>query len=390
VSKRTKQSSGLTPYWRSECRRATVYVGDCREVMARMEPAQFHAVVCDPPYELITSTPTAAFHVRSAMKNGGVPNTGNWDSTGVAFDISTWRGVLDACRPGSHLLAFGGARTVHRITCAIEDAGYEVRDMLMWLYSSGYPKGLDIAKGVDKKFGASDLRKVVDTKVMCDTSRVRAGFVGAAHNAAEDVGAKREVQITVAATEEAKRWEGWNTTLKPAWEPIVLARKEMVGTTVQNTLQHECGGVNVNGCRVNGLWPANVLTDDSKEVLELIGAGSRFFFSSKASDRDKPHGKDYTTHPTIKPLDLMRYLVRLVCARGSVVLDPFCGSGSTGCAAIAEGVRFVGIEQSREYADIAVGRLRLAMQSAPEVVVNGVGRTVVAEADAPPAPRLLR
>ncbi len=259
--------------------------------------------------------------------------------------------------------------------------------------------------------------------------------------------ASKTVPITAPATEQAAKWDGWNTALKPAVEPIIVARNPFSGTVAQCVLENGTGAINVDGCRVgttgttidqyvatktstgsgvyafnkgeagdvtmngdftkqrmDGRWPANLIHDGSEEVVELFpqsqsssavqtrlplrpgdscpgedkgskecaprvmgfddsGSAARFFYTAKANEDDRPHGKGATAHPTVKPLDLMRYLVRLVCVKGGVVLDPFMGSGSTGCAAMEEGMRFVGIEQSREYADIAVGRLKLALRA---------------------------
>jgi DNA modification methylase len=362
VAKRTEAG----PYWRSDCGRAEVWVGDCTKVVAGMEPRRFHAVVTDPPYEFGSVPATTMGH--------------NWDATGVAFDPLTWTVVLGACRPGAHMLSFGGTRVFHRMACAIEDSGFEIRDMVMWVYSSGYPKGRDIGKGIDSMRGAD--REVVGTRIMPDTTKVRPGFTGSAHSGAA-AGAVREVNITVPATDEAVKWDGWNTTLKPAWEPIVMSRRPPSGTAAHNTLEWECGGINVRGCRVDpggkDLWPANVIHDGADEQL------CRYFYCAKAGtdSMNRPHGAGATEHPTVKPIDLMRYLVRLVCPLGGEVLDPFMGSGSTGVAALAEGVRFAGVEQSAEYADIAVGRLRLALQSAPDLQEKNTARRPAPEAPPP-------
>ena len=363
---------GLQPYWQSECGRAVVYVGDNIDIMSRMEPAQFHAVVTDPPYGL-------EFDVGQVK--------GDWDSCGDGKGFQSWfdaraTEMLRVAKPGAHLLSFGGTRMWHRMACGIEDAGWEMRDTMMWLYSSGYPKGRDVSKDIDKILGAK--REVVGRVEMIDTTKIRPGFTGEAH-AGANVGSKRYVDLTVPATDAAKQWEGWNTTLKPAWEPIVVARKPFpVGSTAQNVLDYGCGGINVDACRVgenDDLWPANLLTDGADEQL------CRYFYCPKSNDGDRPHGEGSTAHPTVKPLELMRYLVRLVCARGSWILDPFSGSFSTGCAALIEGMNFVGIEQSVDYADIGVGRMKLALQSAPPPVeLNIPKKTTTAS---PPPMRVL-
>jgi len=315
--------------------------------------------------------------------------------TMLAFSEWVRQWSLEAYRvlkPGGHLLAFGGTRTFHRLTCGIEDAGFEVRDCLSWLYGSGFPKSLDVSKAIDKAAGA------------------------------------------------AREWQGWGTALKPAWEPCVVARKPLVGTVAANVQQHGTGALNIDGCRISadgevierdedystrtgshdgyarpgaskfthkpqqrsgpaqnaGRWPANVAFDEQAAAMldaqsgergggfgvrgassrihgggdgftdatgEGIGYGdsggaSRFFYTAKASRADRnAGGMADNTHPTVKPTDLMRWLVRLVTPPGGIVLDPFAGSGSTLVAARAEGVRAVGIEREDEYARIIADRL---------------------------------
>lgn len=253
---------------------------------------------------------------------------------------------------------------------------------------------------------------------------------------------------------------GGDVNLTPDLEPICLARKAPIGSVAQNTLNHGCGGLNIDACRVGtdpmplptsdgtivseniamaapntgridlgtkeGRWPANLIHDSSDEVVELFpqtgptrpdqrnngsmdttekswrfkrtpselidngGSAARFFYSPKADKDDRPHGKGTTTHPTVKPLDLMRYLVRLACVKGGTMLDPFMGSGSTGCAAIEEGMWFVGVEQSQEYADIAIGRLKLALENCKVAQRYETKEVVVSVQEPPPPPRRLR
>lgn len=326
-------------------------------------------------------------------------------------------------KPGGHLLAFGGTRTYHRLACAIEDAGFEVRDQLAWVYGSGFPKSLDVSKALDAHAGA----------------------------------------------DSARQWGGWGTALKPAWEPICLARKPLSGTVAANVLAHGVGGLNIDGCRVGtaggcrtpggesriesqrgaigaygtsppvanlGCWSANIIHDGSDEVLAAFpqaggqladastgdsprtstvwgainrpdepgarridtGSAARFFYCAKASKRDRNEGCEglspettsdgpavaadnayqrgkterANTHPTVKPTDLMAYLCRLVTPPGGLVLDPFLGSGSTGKGATREGFRFVGIEQSPEYLRIAEARVwyEVARMMAVDPAVN--------------------
>jgi DNA modification methylase len=349
--------------------RWTVHHGDCREVMRTLDPESIDSIVTDPPYGL------------SFMGKGwdhGVP--------GVEF----WTEALRVAKPGAHLLAFGGTRTYHRLAVAIEDAGWEIRDCVMWVYGSGFPKSHDVSKAIDREAGAE--REVVGY------SQGRSGSI---HGGGQSVGVLDPV--TAPATEAAKQWQGWGTALKPAYEPIIVARKPLRGTVAGNVLEWGTGGINVDGCRVAptgeqlggshvstktdgwdrpwkhdaehiaamraawaeadrkatelGRWPANFIHDGSEEVTDLLGDAARFFYCPKASKRDRDEGCENNRHPTVKPTDLMRYLCRLVTPPEGLVLDPFTGSGSTGKAAILEGFRFVGCELSSEYIEIARARI---------------------------------
>ena len=373
----------------------TLHTGDCREVMATFAPESIDAIVTDPPYGL-------SFMGRE------------WDHDvpGVPF----WAEALRVAKPGAHLLAFGGSRTLHRLTCAVEDAGWEIRDVLMWLYGTGFPKSLDVSKAIDKAAGAERGRYP------------RAAFGG---TFSDDGGTTYGTAISNApATDAARQWSGWGTALKPAYEPVILARKPLRGTVAANVLAHGTGVLNVDGCRIGttknapssaakdrtnvakgaergrttstsgfdpnvGRWPANVLLDDAAAAVldgqsgesasssrpraaraETMGYGgasrdfttggfddrggaSRFFYTSKASaeDRGRWAGND---HPTVKPTDVMRWLCRLITPPGGLILDPFMGSGSTGVAAVEEGFRFVGIDLDPRHVDIAERRLRHA------------------------------
>lgn len=429
--------------------------------------------------------------------------------------------ILRVCRPGAHFLSFGGTRMWHRMACAIQDAGFDIRDTVMWVYGSGFPKSHDVSKGIDRMYGhreydPADKRERTDAgqpalvgppqgrKIISQTTTV----IGV--NALSTKGVPSKVTYSEPCSEDAKVWDGWGTALKPAHEPVIVARAPLAGTVAHNTLEHGCGGVNVDGCRIGtgdtysypnepggkshhyssdkrsedvrpnatssgpkGRWPANLVLSHRPEcrmvgaraardtVVETVstgevvsdnvamsgpnygpaivgaaprpneevwechadcptqafpkagggasgnlafatgiggegkvlgdkersgamvqtyadsGSAARFFYTSKAGEDDRPHGKGSVAHPTVKPLDLMRWLVRLVCAPGGTVLDPFMGSGSTGCAAIVEGMRFVGVEQNKEYADLAVGRLKMALSS-------------IGVKDTPPPPTRLR
>jgi site-specific DNA-methyltransferase (adenine-specific) len=370
--------------------------GDALEAMASLGAGSVHAIVTDPPYGL-------AFMGKEW--DHGVP--------GVPF----WLEALRVLKPGAHLVAFGGTRTYHRLACAIEDAGFEIRDCLSWLYGSGFPKSLDVSKAIDKAAGAE--REVVGA-----SPTFRQHTRGNGTDGFRD--RRIDGSLTAPATEAARTWEGWGTALKPAWEPIILARKPLVGTVAANVLEHGTGALNIDGCRVEsgarpvmvrtstvvranamsgestgatasgelttvGRWPANlVLDEEAAAMLDEqsgtlrargnvtptktgpswfttpsgttridggdTGGASRFFFTAKASSGER-HYAGKNSHPTVKPVDLMRWLVRLVTPPGGLVLNPFMGSGSTGVAALAEGFRFVGCELDAEMVDLARRRI---------------------------------
>jgi len=344
--------------------------GDCIEVMRGMPDNSVDSIVTDPPYGL------------SFMGK-------KWD-----YDVPSeaiWRECLRVLKPGGHLLAFAGTRTQHRMAVRIEDAGFEIRDMIAWVYGSGFPKSLDVSKAIDKAAGAE--REVIGDKMRPDGKTVLS-----ARSAIDPAGegwdrpwrhdpARTEAQgkLTAPATEAARQWQGWGTALKPALEPITVARKPLIGTVAENVLAHGTGAINVDGCRVGddpitqhgrnasenrsmsganyaeeagrawvGRWPANLIHDGT-EPADLLGEAARFFYCAKASKSDR--GAE-NNHPTVKPTDLMRYLCRLVTPPGGVVLDPFMGSGSTGKAAVLEGFRFVGVDMSAEYVEIARARIQ--------------------------------
>jgi DNA modification methylase len=380
--------------------RVQILKGDCLALLPTLPDNSVDSVVTDPPYEL---------------KFMGK----DWDGTGVAFRSETWAEVLRVLKPGGHLLAFGGTRTYHRMVCAIEDAGFEIRDCIQWIYGSGFPKSHDVAKGIDKAAGAE--REIIQQRTLNNNRFATSGSgVEQEHYRKFDGNAN----ITAPATPEAAQWEGWGTALKPANEPIVLARKPLSeGTVAANVLKWGTGAINIGACRVGlaageqpysypngaggsdpnhmwrgrekgdghlaqsgndaGRWPANVVHDGSDEVVRAFpsphGAGSardgssnprqqqwgcnvanapenpstgdmhrfgdsgsaaRFFYSAKADSDDRLGSR----HPTVKPVDLMAYLCRLVTRPGGTVLDPFAGSGSTGMACMREGFNCILIE----------------------------------------------
>jgi site-specific DNA-methyltransferase (adenine-specific) len=352
----------------------TLHHGDCLDVLPTLDPVD--AVVTDPPYGL---------EFMGKAWDHGVP--------GVPY----WAAVRDALKPGGHLLAFGGTRTHHRLMVGIEDAGFEIRDVIMWVYGSGFPKSLNVAKAVEAtelQGGSSpkDLADAVDaTSQGVKSAPGRTGLKWDRNDGTRQGVKRHESGNWTPTTDRAKQWDGWGTALKPAWEPIILGRRPLEGTVAQNVLAHGVGGINIDGCRVGteprenppasdgyqrdqnkwnqhatptqaiGRWPANLIHDGSDEVTRLMpDDAARFFYCAKAAQSDRNEGiaTGRNTHPTVKPLALMRYLVRLVTPPGGVVCDPFMGSGSTGKAADLEGCGFVGIDRDAEACRIAAQRRR--------------------------------
>ena len=408
-----------------------IYLGNCEDELKNLPDNSVDSVVTDPPYEL-------GFMGKS------------WDSSGIAYNVEMWKEVFRVLKPGGHLLSFGGSRTYHRMACAIEDAGFEIRDQIMWVYGSGFPKSLDVAKALDKMAGVEFEAKPASG----------VGFMNSSDDGYNTT--LNQLVQTGESTDEARKWKGWGTALKPAHEPIVMARKPLSEKTVaKNVLEHGTGALNIDGSRVGsdqrenafagrsnsftqertdtaagmfsgngkgstivqGRWPANFIHDGSDEVVELFpdtgkstggrigkkdtsgvnivpagqyeagdpgfgdsGSAARYFYCAKTSKKDRNEGlngfekkrpdertetgmgtfvekgvaKQANHHPTVKPTDLMRYLVRMVTPPNGTVLDPFTGSGSTGKAAILEGFDFVGVEQNPEYLKIAEARIKAA------------------------------
>lgn len=316
--------------------------GDCLEALRTMKDGSVDAVVTDPPYGL-------AFMGKK------------WDYD--VPEIAVWEQCLRVLKPGGHLLCFAGTRTQHRMTVRIEDAGFDIRDMIAWVYGSGFPKSLNVSKAIDNMSGAE--REVVG-------SYEKKGL-GSPRCYAQDAWTRSQhgkisLDITAPATEAAKQWDGWGTALKPCFEPITVARKPFAGTVASNVLLHGTGAVNVDGCRLpldnerppgytKGRYPGNLIHDGSDEATAPFGKAARFFYSGKATLADRGEGND---HPTVKPTALMRYLCRLITPPKGVVLDPFAGSGSTGRGAVLEGFSFVGIELDNRYCDISKRRIEEA------------------------------
>ena len=385
--------------------------GNCLELLAEMPDNSVDSIVTDPPYEL-------GFMGKS------------WDNSGIAYNVELWSQALRVLKPGGHLLAFGGSRTYHRLASAIEDAGFEIRDQIMYLYGSGFPKSHNVSKAIDKAAGAE--REVVGSRPLTGNGKtMRSGFhqpdgTGAGETEKQDV-----FEFTAPATPEAQQWQGWGTALKPAHEPIVVARKPLIGTVATNVLTYGTGALNIDGSRVEtteklsigsnnrqnalvnfgmkdnketqeqnlqGRWPANVIHDGSEEVLEGFpitaggaapkksntpsgkfyeggwkplqneertqfagGSAARFFYCAKASKSERNAGlENQNFHPTVKPIALMRYLVKLVTPPNGTVLDPFLGSGTTAVAAILEGFNWMGCEMTEDYWPIIEARVAWA------------------------------
>jgi len=385
--------------WTSPDGRVTLHCGDCLEVMATMDAGSVDSVICDPPYGL---------KFMSRTWDHGVP--------GVPF----WEAALRVAKPGAMLLAFGGTRTFHRLACAIEDAGWEIRDCLMWMYGSGFPKSLDISKAIDKAAGAE--REVVGPRITGD------GHIQNRKAAKNELGAFGFVQDgidmdTAPATPSAREWSGWGTALKPAYEPIIMAMKPCDGTFAANALKHGVAGMWIDGARIgteeaerktidnrsggrsapvewqgpkysrpvgelwkshpSGRWPPNVVLDEAAGAMvdhNDSGGASRFFYCAKASPEEREAGLDAqrqrgNTHPTVKPLDLMTWLATLTrTPTGGTVLDPFMGSGTTGAACLRTGRRFVGIEIDKTYFDIARRRIEDASHDLVAMALSAGGR----------------
>jgi DNA modification methylase len=419
---------------------AVIIRGDARHLP--LTDASVDAIVTDPPYEI-------GFMARS------------WDSAGVAFDPATWVECHRVLKPGGHLLAFGGTRTYHRMACAIEDAGFEIRDSIHWVYGSGFPKSLDVGKAIDKAAGAErEVIGVNEDYLRRKPNGMKTAGASAYGYSVSDL--PTNANITAPATPDAVRWQGWGTALKPAHEPIVVARKSLDGTVASNVLTHGTGALNIDACRTamsdddravvdsrsgaddgvrdiyqngvgkreqgerftsapGGRWPTNLVFTHSAAcdhecapdcpVAELdrqsglrraggdvtgnepsakhkdaysaingrtpyekhrdVGGASRYFptfrYEAKAPASERPRGQDGTAHVTVKPLALMRWLVRLITPPGGICLDPFLGSGTTAEACLIEGFRCVGVELDAAHLSLIKARLSKPIQPTLEV-----------------------
>jgi site-specific DNA-methyltransferase (adenine-specific) len=422
--------------------RVQLYNGDCRKALRHLDAASIDSCVTDPPYSLVSivkrfgKTSAAddtltSERVRTRADGYARFSAGGfmgqkWDTGEVAFDPKFWRRVYRVLKPGAHLLAFGGTRTYHRLVCAIEDAGFEVRDCIIWAYGSGFPKSHDVSKGIDATLlhGGSNsrrLKRANDGRTGPGRLRPRTQNNGIVTAVTGDKQTGRIIKDTP-STPEGEQWAGWGTALKPAAELVVLARKPLSERTVaKNVLAHGTGALNIDACRVGmeggtrgenyaktglfgiggkadiqsidaGRWPANLIHDGSDEVAAAFphsvstdhskyvgiqygqdgtnlsnginrqgkghndsGSAARFFYQVKADIDDRLALK----HPTVKPVDLMAYLIKLVTPPGGTVLDCFAGTGTTAEAAYYQGLRAILIEREPEYQGYIRERLRI-------------------------------
>lgn len=271
-----------------------------------------------------------------------------WDGSKIAYDVALWREALRVLKPGGHLLAFGGTRTWHRLAVAVEDAGFEIRDSIAWMYGTGFPKSMDVPKAIDKKLGVEPIDLGASPNWR-DSKRNRE------KDGRMEVRGANAGRITAPASPEAQEWSGWGTALKPAFEPIVMARKPPVGTVVANVLEYGTGALNIDKTRTpEGRWPANITLDESQ--ANSTGSATKFLYVAKASKSERPV-VDGVTHPTVKPLALMQWLCVLVTPPGGMILDPFAGSGTTLEAARKEGFHSVGVERESEYLPLIQSRI---------------------------------
>ena len=388
--------------------------GDCLQVLHTFPSNMVDSVVTDPPYGLSREP-----NIREVLEKwlagedythrGGGFMGKTWDS--FVPGPSVWREVYRVLKPGGHALVFAGTRTQDLMTVSLRMAGFEIRDVIEWLYFSGFPKSMDVSKAIDKKLGAE--RRTVGLKPYTNDGSIRG-------NSYNKGGYERvQLPITAPATDLAKKWDGWGTALKPAHEPIIVARKPLDGTVVDNVERWGTGAINIGGCRIGdeevrssgevsnawreiegrldrqapnpsvnkGRFPANCVTTEPDAFFSKYFNITPPELSKKASKRDRNSDwrgepinleekttddgrkkpidnpflrgktKRINSHPTVKPTDLMAWLVRLITPPGGIVLDPFAGSGSTCVAARREGFFFIGIEQELEYVEIARKRV---------------------------------
>jgi len=346
----------------------TIHTGDSAETLKQYPDCHFDSIVTDPPY--------------------GIEFLGkDWDrNTGA---IAIWQECLRVLKPGGFLLAFSAARTYHHLATNIESVGFEIRDQLMWIYASGFPKAQDIGKAIERREGKRNnnalgiKRSINESGPKTSCPKCNKTLNGSNQSKCQDDICPLRDEMKPANNE----WSGWKTALKPAHEPIVMARKPFKGSTIDCVLAHGVGALNIDATRVpwdkavpkgiNGKDPRNRLRElpgdqiaerpgETAEwqghrqgrfpsnVLGEIPDYQKYFYCPKASRRER---MEFNNHPTVKPVALMRYLIQLVTPPNSTILDPFCGSGSTGMAACELGHTFVGCELDPHYVTIATKRI---------------------------------
>jgi site-specific DNA-methyltransferase (adenine-specific) len=348
---------------------ATVHHGDALDLLAITDRESVSAIICDPPYGLEFSGEAWDRIARSGLSTGEAHQAWHRQWTDEALRV---------LKPGGFIAAFGGSRTWHRLTCAIEDSGFEQRDCLLWLYGKGMPKTLNVAKAVDDFVGTPG-EWVAEEHHSRKGKRTNAGTIlgQGDHTRDDNPDGLRHVYQPGGA---GQWWQGWETALKPAYEPIVLARKPIPGTVAENVVKHDTGGINVGATMLGDgdekRWPANVLVDD--EVAARLGKAARYFYTAKASSAERVV-VDGVSHPTVKPLAVMRWLVRLLTPRGGLVLDPFGGSGTTAEACILEGFDCEIMEQHGPYLPLI--RERIARAQNPVAMRGGTRKQEVREDD---------
>jgi len=405
--------------------RVHLYSGDCRDVLAALDENSIDSCCCDPPYHLVSivkrfGSPNAkpvrvgdinatsdlkAAHARAAAGFMGKA----WDGGDIAFDPDTWRAVIRVLKPGAHAAVFAIPKHVGLVQVAMMEAGFEFREMVAWVFGSGFPKSHDVSKAIDRAAGAE--REIIRERYTA--KRIKPG----ATVVREGAYGKQDITFTAVdsapATDAARQWEGWGSALKPAMELVILARKPLSEKSIAaNVLKWGTGAINIDSCRVSlshvigqrpwengpataGRWPSNVIHDGSDEVVAAFpdsaggyrgagertngygmaadpekkpigfgdsGSAARFFYSSKADADDRIGSK----HPTVKPVDLMQYLVRLITPPRGLCLDPFAGTGTTGEAAWREGMCAVLIEREEEYRIDIRRRMELALAGPDE------------------------
>lgn len=355
----------------------TILTGDCLSQLSDLEESSIHAIVTDPPYNL----------------DGFMDN--EWDDIGSGTEYQKWCEkwaveCLRVLKPGGHLIAFSGNRTHHRLFSGVEDAGFEIRDTLTWHYSQSMPKAHDISKGIDKRNDEFDERPVIGSRETTYDGANRSPETHSNPSADANIGewglndTPHGQQQTKGASETSQQWDGWRTSLKNASEFAVLARKPLSEeTVVENVLVHGTGGLNVNGCRITpegwlsnderelgeGRYPMNVMfdSDEAKRLDDMVGKPvSTYFYCPKAPASERTLNgliDSDSVHPTQKPFSVMEWLVTMVAAEGQIVLDPFCGSGTTCDAAHSLGREFIGIEMDDWFADIARARCGLTVEN---------------------------